>query len=91
MPASTRAPWRGDSLKADGGGNLDGDAFKGGYFDAGDHNKFQLPTAYTVARLNWMLYAFPQALKQTYFDVSYCCCVLSHAEIQWSPCQALWT
>lgn len=74
LPVSTRAPWRADSLNADGGGNLDGDAFKGGYFDAGDHNKFQLPTAYAVARLNWILHAFPQALEQTSFDVRYCGC-----------------
>ena len=51
------------------GGNLDGKQFEGGYFDAGDHNKFQLPTAYAVARLNWLAHAFPKALTSTYFDV----------------------
>lgn len=72
LPPSTRAPWRADTLKADGGGNLDGEAFKGGYFDAGDHNKFQLPTAFSVARLNWMVHAFPRVLRRTSFDVRSC-------------------
>lgn len=69
LPASTRAPWRGDSLMSPNGGNMDGKQFEGGYFDAGDHNKFQLPTAYAVARLNWLAHAFPKALTSTYFDV----------------------
>ena len=69
LPSTTRAPWRGDSLKSPNGGNLDGKQFQGGYFDAGDHNKFQLPTAYAVARLNWLAHAFPKALESTYFDV----------------------
>lgn len=68
LPSTTRAPWRGDSLQSPGGGNLDGARYQGGYFDAGDHNKFQLPTAYAVARLNWLAHAFPKALRKTYFD-----------------------
>ena len=68
LPASTRAPWRGDTLKAEGTGNLDG-VYQGGYFDAGDHNKFQLPTAYATARLAWLVHAFKDSLELTSFDV----------------------
>jgi hypothetical protein len=68
LPPKTRAPWRGDGLKASAGGNLDG-IYEGGYFDAGDHNKFQLPMAFSIARLNWIVHAFPDALQKTSFDV----------------------
>jgi endoglucanase len=68
LPPNTRAPWRADTLKKSAGGSLDGQ-WEGGYFDAGDHNIFQLPQAYSIARLIWILHAFPKALKQTYFDV----------------------
>jgi endoglucanase len=70
LPPSTRAPWRGDTLTGPDGQNLDGKRFQGGYFDAGDHNKFQLPAAYSVARLNWLAHAFDTGLSNTFFDVS---------------------
>ena len=61
LPADTRPPWRGDfkgqSPEADGG-----------YFDAGDHNVFQLPHAYAVARLAWSTHRYWQGLAQSYFD-----------------------
>jgi Glycosyl hydrolase family 9 len=69
LPPNTRAPWRADTLKRSGGGSLDGQ-WEGGYFDAGDHNKFMLPQAYAIARLAWTLHAFPTALEKTSFDVS---------------------
>jgi endoglucanase len=68
LPENTRAPWRGDSLKKTGGGNLDG-IYQGGYFDAGDHNKFMLPQAYATARLAWAVHKHAASLKKTYFDV----------------------
>jgi hypothetical protein len=68
LPKSTRAPWRGDSLKKEGGGYLDG-TFAGGYFDAGDHNKFMLAGAYSIARLAWTVHHFSASLKRTHFDV----------------------
>lgn len=68
LPPDTRMPWRGDTLKKEGGGNLDGQ-FQGGYFDAGDHNKFMLPQAFSTARLAWGLHAHGTAHEQTYFDV----------------------
>ena len=70
QPPHARAPWRADALKAAGGGNLDG-VWQGGYFDAGDHNKFQLPTAYAVARLAWATHQYAGALRKTYFDVRF--------------------
>ena len=55
LPPDTRLPWRADTLKK-GDGSLDGD-YQGGYFDAGDHNKFQLPTSYATARLAWLAHS----------------------------------
>lgn len=70
LPPNTRLPWRGDSLKtASGTGSLDGE-FQGGYFDAGDFNKFMLPMAYSTARLSWTVQRFPKVLKRTWFDGS---------------------
>ena len=68
LPPDSRIPWRADSLKQKGGGNLDGE-FQGGYFDAGDHLKFQLPGAYSVARLAWLTWKYKSGLQKTYFDV----------------------
>lgn len=67
LPPDTRVPWRGDSLKGRSGGFLDG-AFRGGYYDAGDHLKFQLPGAYAVARLAWLTQRNAESLRRTYFD-----------------------
>jgi Glycosyl hydrolase family 9 len=68
LPPDMRFPWRGDTLKNRGGGSLDG-AYAGGYFDAGDHLKFMLPMAYSVARLTWLTHAYKSGLEKTYFDV----------------------
>lgn len=69
LPPNTRVPWRGDSLMDAGGGFLDTERFKGGYFDAGDHNKFMLPQSFTIARLAYALHAHPDAHQKTFFDV----------------------
>ena len=70
LPPSTRIPWRADSLKAAGGsGSLDGD-HQGGYFDAGDFNKFMLPHSYATARLCWTSAEFTRGLRRTSFDGS---------------------
>lgn len=76
LPPDTRPPWRGDSLKKDGGGNLDS-VYEGGYFDAGDHNKFMLPMAYSVARLCWATHRYSEGMKNTFFDVCYLALPLS--------------
>ena len=67
LPPQTRIAWRGDSLKAASGGSLDGE-FEGGYFDAGDHLKFMLPQAYSIARLCWAVRKNERGLKKTSFD-----------------------
>ena len=67
LPPDTRPPWRADSLKREGGGFLD-EPFVNGYADAGDFLKFQLPTAYSAARLGWLTHRFAETLAATHFD-----------------------
>ncbi|KAG4077582.1 hypothetical protein HA402_003009 [Bradysia odoriphaga] len=51
LPADNRIPWRGDSFLTDIG--EDGENLSGGYFDAGDHVKFQFPAASAMTYLAW--------------------------------------
>ncbi|HEY9062078.1 MAG TPA: glycoside hydrolase family 9 protein [Pseudobacteroides sp.] len=54
LPDDKRDNWRGDSTTTDGAdAGLD---LTGGWFDAGDHVKFNLPMAYTLAMLAWSVY-----------------------------------
>ena len=54
LPDNMRTNWRGDSCLQDGSDvGLD---LTGGWFDAGDHVKFNLPMAYTAAMLAWAVY-----------------------------------
>ena len=56
-----RNNWRGDSGMNDGAdAGLD---LTGGYYDAGDHVKFNLPMAYTSAMLAWDVYENKSSLK----------------------------
>jgi endoglucanase len=64
LPADNRVPWRGDSPKAP---FADGD-FGGGWYDAGDHVKFNLPMTYSASRLAMSALAFAPALDSTFFD-----------------------
>ena len=51
LPENTRCNWRGDSALTDGAdNNLD---LTGGWYDAGDNVKFNLPMAYSAAMLGW--------------------------------------
>lgn len=54
LPEQTRCNWRGDSGLNDGSDA--GIDLTGGWYDAGDHVKFNLPMAYTAAMLGWSLY-----------------------------------
>ncbi|KHD35933.1 endoglucanase [Clostridium acetobutylicum] len=54
LPQDKRDNWRGDSGLDDGKDvGLD---LTGGWYDAGDHVKFNLPASYTLTMLGWSLY-----------------------------------
>lgn len=54
LPSDKRANWRSDSGMEDGkDAGLD---LTGGWYDAGDHVKFNLPMSYTSTMLAWSLY-----------------------------------
>ncbi|MDP4179815.1 MAG: glycoside hydrolase family 9 protein [Bacillota bacterium] len=54
LPADKRDNWRGDAALTDGADV--GVDLTGGWFDAGDHVKFNLPMSYSVAMLAWSVY-----------------------------------
>jgi hypothetical protein len=54
LPEDKRDNWRGDSSLTDGADA--GVDLTGGWFDAGDHVKFNLPMSYTLAMLAWSVY-----------------------------------
>lgn len=63
LPETTRSNWRGDSCLNDGQDvGLD---LSGGWFDAGDNVKFNLPMAYTTAMLGWSLYEDYDAYEES--------------------------
>lgn len=63
LPPTRRSNWRGDSGLEDGADvGLD---LSGGWHDAGDHVKFNLPMAYSAAMLAWSVYEYPRAFEKT--------------------------
>ena len=63
LPDTIRNNWRGDSGLTDGADvGLD---LTGGWYDAGDHVKFNLPMAYTAAMLAWSVYESEDAMRQS--------------------------
>ena len=56
LPANNRVSWRGDSGLGDRA--ADGRDVSGGYYDAGDNVKFNLPLAWTTSVLAWGVYEF---------------------------------
>jgi Cellulose binding domain./Glycosyl hydrolase family 9./Domain of unknown function. len=63
LPEDKRDNWRGDSGLNDGADvGLD---LTGGWYDAGDHVKFNLPMAYSQAMLAWAVYEAEEALAQS--------------------------
>ena len=63
LPEQTRCNWRGDSGLNDGADN--GLDLTGGWYDAGDNVKFNLPMAYSAAMLGWSYYEDREAYEQS--------------------------
>jgi len=61
LPADNPVIWRDDSCLNDGADV--GWDLTGGYLDAGDHVKFGLPMASTVATLSWSVYEYRNAFE----------------------------
>ncbi|CAL1529413.1 unnamed protein product [Lymnaea stagnalis] len=61
LPANKRIPWRGDSALGDKGDA--GEDLTGGWYDAGDHVKFNFPMAYSSAILAWGYLLWSDAYK----------------------------
>ncbi len=55
LPDWNRVEWRDDSTMID--------EVKGGWYDAGDHVKFNLPMAYSASMLAWGLYQYPDGIE----------------------------
>jgi hypothetical protein len=63
LPDDIRNNWRGDSALTDGADvGLD---LTGGWYDAGDHVKFNLPMAYSQTMLAWSVYESKAALTNS--------------------------
>jgi len=63
LPEDKRENWRGDSALEDGADvGLD---LTGGWYDAGDYVKFNLPMAYTTTMLAWSVYESRDAYVQS--------------------------
>ncbi len=63
LPEEVRCNWRGDSGLSDGADN--GVDLTGGWYDAGDHVKFNLPMSYSGTMLAWSLYEDPDAYTES--------------------------
>ncbi|ADU75232.1 endo-1,3(4)-beta-glucanase [Acetivibrio thermocellus AD2] len=61
--STLRLNWRGDSGLDDG--KDAGIDLTGGWYDAGDHVKFNLPMSYSAAMLGWAVYEYEDAFKQS--------------------------
>jgi endoglucanase len=54
LMAGNRVEWRANATMSD--------AIQGGWYDAGDHVKFNLPMSYTLAMLGWAEYEYKSAI-----------------------------
>ncbi|MBR3629286.1 MAG: glycoside hydrolase family 9 protein, partial [Oscillospiraceae bacterium] len=57
LPEWNRVEWRADSTTID--------EIDGGWYDAGDHVKFNLPMSYSASMLAWGLYQYPDGLEKS--------------------------
>ncbi|XP_006814476.2 endoglucanase A-like, partial [Saccoglossus kowalevskii] len=62
LPADNRIPWRGDSALDDGLPEVD---LTGGWYDAGDNLKFNLPMAYSTAVIGYGLIIWKDAYNSS--------------------------
>ncbi len=56
LPDWNRVEWRADSTL--------NDFITGGWYDAGDHVKFNLPMAYSASMIAWGLYQYPKGIEK---------------------------
>lgn len=56
LPDWNRVEWRADSTMDD--------FITGGWYDAGDHVKFNLPMAYSASMIAWGLYQYPEGIEK---------------------------
>ena len=63
LPEDTRCNWRGDSGLKDGSDV--GIDLTGGWYDAGDNVKFNLPMSYTASILGWSVYEDKDAYEES--------------------------
>ncbi len=57
LPEWNRVEWRSDSTMDD--------FITGGWYDAGDHVKFNLPMAYSASMIAWGLYEYPEGIEKS--------------------------
>lgn len=57
LPDWNRVEWRGDATMKD--------EVLGGWYDAGDHVKFNLPMSYSASMLGWALYAYGKDIESS--------------------------
>jgi hypothetical protein len=62
LPPTNRIAWRGDSGLLDRA--PDGRDVSGGYYDAGDNVKFNLPQAWTISTLAWAVHEFKRGFVE---------------------------
>ncbi|XP_046566268.1 endoglucanase 4-like isoform X3 [Haliotis rubra] len=63
LPANNPIPWRGDSALGDKGDN--GEDLTGGWYDAGDHVKFNFPMSWSTTILTWSLLQWKEAYVES--------------------------
>ena len=63
LPDWNRVEWRSDSTMQD--------PVLGGWYDAGDHVKFNLPMAYSASMLAWGLYQYPDGVEKAGLKTTY--------------------
>lgn len=63
LPSWNRVEWKSDSTMQD--------PVLGGWYDAGDHVKFNLPMSYSASMLAWGLYQYPDGLEKTGIKETY--------------------